>query len=284
MVNTKLCLTYTNNNQTAQRAADNDDYPTAVSLACSSQSIATIGPHNISHIHKLYTKPVLPQQHPQPFTIIPSPCYTLPDNICKTILHATKNKGAGVNADSIDLFTTFVKCPILNLKPDLQFSFDLIYQNKLPHPIKRYFTNVYLICLHKDPTDSTKRCPLGIPTTICRLIASHVARSLRVKFSSHLLPYNYAVGVPNGSDFIFKAMQLSIKCFIDQPQQTHKLPLQAAIFFDFTNQVNSVSCEELVNVIATSFPELLPLTTLFYVRTPVLFTINGTMDCDAHTS
>jgi hypothetical protein len=35
--------TYTNNNQTTQHAADNDDYRTAVLLACSFQSIANIG-------------------------------------------------------------------------------------------------------------------------------------------------------------------------------------------------------------------------------------------------
>jgi hypothetical protein len=42
------------------------------------------------------------------------------------------------------------------------------------------------------------------------------------------------------------------------------LPTRAAIFFDLTNQFNSVSREEFKNVIATSFPELLPLVTLFY--------------------
>ncbi len=125
-----------------------------------------------------------------------------------------KNKSAGVNADSIDLFTTLVKCPLPIVNPGLQFIFDLMYQNKFPHPIKRYFTNVYLFCLHKDPTDSTKLCPLGIPTTIRWLIARNVARSLRIKFSTHLLPYNYAVGVPNGSDFVIKAMQLSIELLL----------------------------------------------------------------------
>ena len=59
-------------------------------------------------------------------------------------------------------------------------------------------------------------------------------------------------------------MQLSIERCIDRPQQTQQLPTCAAIFFDLTNQFNSVSHEEFFNVISTSFPELLPLTTLFY--------------------
>jgi hypothetical protein len=142
--------------------------------------------------------------------------------------------------------------------------FDLIYKNKLPENIKHYFTDVYLFCLHKDPLDPTKLRPLGIPNAIRRLIASHVARKLRQKFANHLLPYNYAVDVPDGSDFVVKAMQLSIEKYIDIPQQTNCLPTRAAIFFDLTNQFNSVAREEFKNVITTSFPELLPLVTLFY--------------------
>ena len=84
------------------------------------------------------------------------------------------------------------------------------------------------------------------------------------KFASHLLPYNYAVGIPNGSDFGVKAMQLSIEKFIQTPQQTNTLPSRAAVFFDLTNQFNNVSREEFFNVIETSFPKILPLTTLFY--------------------
>jgi len=63
---------------------------------------------------------------------------------------------------------------------------------------------------------------------------------------------------------LVKAMQLSIEKFIDYPQRTNKLPTLAAIFFKLTNQFNSVSCEEFFNVIETSFPELPPLTKLFY--------------------
>jgi hypothetical protein len=86
------------------------------------------------------------------------------------------------------------------------------------------------------------------------------------KFADHLLPYNYAVGVPDGSDFVVKAMQLAIEKYIDNPQQSGRLPTCAAIFFDLTNQFN-VSLEEFKNVIAISFLELLPLVTLFNNQT-----------------
>jgi hypothetical protein len=56
--------------------------------------------------------------------------------------------------------------------------FDLIYENKLPENIKLYFIDVHIFCLHKDPLDPTKLRPIGIPTAIQRLIASHVAGTL----------------------------------------------------------------------------------------------------------
>jgi hypothetical protein len=66
--------------------------------------------------------------------------------------------------------------------------------------------------------------PLDIPTAIRSIIASHVAHTLRAKFANHLLPYNYAVGVLDESDFVVKAMQLAIKKYIDNPQQSGRLP------------------------------------------------------------
>ena len=60
--------TYTGHNRSAQQAADNDEYRTAVSRACASQSIATIGPTNITHVKKLYTPTVPTLGYPHPST------------------------------------------------------------------------------------------------------------------------------------------------------------------------------------------------------------------------
>jgi len=60
--------TYTGQNRSAQQAADNDEYRTAVSRACASQSIATIGPTNITHVKKLYTPTVPTLGYPHPST------------------------------------------------------------------------------------------------------------------------------------------------------------------------------------------------------------------------
>ena len=67
-------------------------------------------------------------------------------------------------------------------------------------------------------------------------------------------------------DFIIKSMQLSIKKFINQPQQHKQTPSQAAFFVDLINMFNSVSRTELFDIIATDFPELTPFTSLLYTE------------------
>jgi hypothetical protein len=95
-------------------------------------------------------------------------------------------------------------------------------------------------------------------------MASHIAITMKDKFGLHLLPYNYAVGVNGGMDFIIKSMQLSIERHIITPQNNLQLPTRAALFMDLTNMFNQVSREELFDIIQTSFPELIPLTNLIY--------------------
>ena len=249
-------------NQTAQRAADSDQFRTAVARATTSTSVASIDNTNINIVNKLYTQPVPTQNHPRPPP--PTQIYALPGDICTTILHASRHKGAGINADSIDLFIDLVQANFNSTSTNLNFIFNQIYKNNLPPPIKRYFTDVYLFCLHKDPLDKSKLRPLGIPTAIRRLIASHVAHTFREKFARHMLPFNYAVGTPNGTNFIINTMQLEVEKYITLPQSRNTLPSRAGVFFDLTNQFNSVSREAFFKVIADSFPEILPLTTLFY--------------------
>jgi hypothetical protein len=164
-------------NCSAQQAADNDEYRTAVFRACALQSIATIGPTNLTHVKKLYTPTVPSLGYPHPSSFPNHQTYSLPGNICDTIQHAACNKGVGVNANSIDLFSLLLNCSIPTVTDDLQFVFELIYKNSLPDNIKHYFTDVYLFCLHKNPLDPTKLRPFGIPTAIQR-IASLVACTL----------------------------------------------------------------------------------------------------------
>ena len=141
---------------------------------------------------------------------------------------------------------------------------DLIYRGRVPPDARQYLRDTYLFCLHKDPGDPSKLRPLGIPLALRRLVASHVAISFRHRFARHLLPYNFAVGVGGGMDFIVKAMQLAINRYIKVPQAAGVTPTRAALFVDFKNMFNLVSRKALFAIVSQRYPELLPLLTLLY--------------------
>ena len=105
---------------------------------------------------------------------------------------------------------------------------------------------------------------IGIPTAIRHLIASHVTHTFHEKFARHMLPFNFTIGTPNGTHLIINTMQLQVEKYISFPQLTGIPPSPAAVFFDLTNQFNSVSREAFFKVIADSFPEIPPLATLIY--------------------
>ena len=141
----------------------------AVTRACTTATIAKINDTNIDIVHKLYPPPVTNPGHP-PCTP-PSQPFCLPGDICQTIRHITQNKATGLNADSTDSFIDLVFANTPQVNDDLQYIFNQIYINNIPQPIKHFFSDVYLFCLHKDPTDASKLRPLGIPTAMRRIIA-----------------------------------------------------------------------------------------------------------------
>jgi hypothetical protein len=79
-----------------------------------------------------------------------------------------------------------------------------------------------------------------------------------------MLPFNYAIGTPNGTNLIINTMQPQVEKYISLPQLTGCIPTRAAVFFDLTNQFNSISRKAFFNVVAKSFPKMLSLITLFY--------------------
>ena len=190
----------------------------------------------------------------------------LPGDICQTIRHTTPtpHKATGVNADSTDTFIDLVYANIPRVNDDLQYIFNQIYINNIPPLIKHFFSDVYLFCLHKDPTDASKLRPLGIPTAMRRIIARHVAQHYKAKFAEFLLPFNFAVGIPQGSATVINAIQLGIEKYISNNEQQGLPPTRAAVFFDLSNMFNNISRVEFLDIISASFPELIPLIQLFY--------------------
>ena len=73
-----------------------------------------------------------------------------------------------------------------------------------------------------------------------------------------LLPFNFAIGVDQGMDFIIKSTQLSIERYIEKPQLRGEAPTRAAVYLDLKNMFNSVSREQILHIIQSSYPELVP--------------------------
>ena len=87
-----------------------------------------------------------------------------------------------------------------------------------------YLTDMYLFCLHKDEIDLSKLRPIRVPTALQRIITNHIAQAYRRKFAFDLLPFNYAIRIDSGMDFVVKASQLSVKKYITSKQKQGEAP------------------------------------------------------------
>jgi hypothetical protein len=263
-------------NKAAQAAADCDNFRTAYARATTVTPVATVSPTTLNdHVKPLYP-PSLPPLHPHQApptrsTTNPasptSPFFTLRGNIIHTIRQAPRGKANGFVMDSMDIFVTLAKSQSDEVHSQLTSFFTRIYNGEVHDLIVPYLTSTYLFCLHKDLDDPTKLQPIGVPTAIRRILASHVAKTFRNTFARHLLPYNYAIGVPNGMDFVVKATQLQVDRFITQPQLRGDSPSRCLVSLDLKNMFNEISREKIFEIITAHFPELLPLTSMLYNET-----------------
>lgn len=249
-------------NRPAQAAADSDNWRTANARFTNKLGGAPIGDGNFHTVDGLYLQGTPSTSTPRPRQ--PLHLHHMPGRICDTIRRRAKNKAAGVNADSLDVFTSLVKKNISEVNADIEAIFDLVFTGAIPRSFQRYFTDTYLFCLYKDPDDLTKLRPLGIPSALRRLIGSHIAGYYQKRFAMTLLPHNFAVGVQGGADFIIKAMQLSVEKYIINPQARGTTPTRAAVLFDLSNMFNEVSRSELLHLINDYYPELIPIAQLLY--------------------
>ena len=193
-------------NRVTQLDADADNYHSAVARVCSDAKIASIEPCNIESVRDMYIQQVL-------FLGFPSPPKTaaqrhrLPGDICKTIRSGAKHGTSGENCDSIDMSIDLASMNHPDINNDTRDLFDIIYNNIITSSIQVYFTDTYLFYLYNDPDYLTKLRPLDIPFSARRIIAMHVAKGISVRFSQHLLPHNFAIGVNGGMNSIIKIMQ-----------------------------------------------------------------------------
>ncbi|KAL7545463.1 hypothetical protein ACHAWF_008810 [Thalassiosira exigua] len=149
-------------------------------------------------------------------------------DICDPIRRNPRATASGVNCNTLHAFVDLVKLEDEALNDNIRQLFDLTYKGQVPQGVRRFFFDGYLFCLYKDPHDKTKLQSLGVPSTIRQLIASHVCRHGKARFALDLLPYNFAIGVPGGMNFLTKAMQLTVEQeYIQGPQDRGECPSRA---------------------------------------------------------
>ena len=63
-----------------------------------------------------------------------------------------------------------------------------------------------------------------MPTALWCIVTNHIAQSYRRKFALDLLPFNYAIGIDSGIDFVVKTSQLSVEKYITNKQKEGEAP------------------------------------------------------------
>ena len=195
----------------------------------------------------------------------------MPGDIIKTIVSLPRGKANGLFMDSQDIFIRLAKQNNASNNKAIRHLFQHIFNGNVHPCMEPYFNNTYLFCLHKDENDPDKIRPIGIPTALRRIITSHTARMYRRKFARHLMPFNFAIGIENGMDFVVKASQLAIEKYITLPQLHGLAPSRCFVSLDLTNMFNSVSREKLFQIIRRKYPELLPLVNMLYKNDGTVF-------------
>ena len=176
-----------NDNQAAQEPVDNDNFRSAIARVCSNDTIADIGAHNIQMVCGLYHQSVESLGHPTPPPTAQQH-HHLPGDICASIKAGAKNRGSSANDNSIVAFVDLVSFNITKVNSDIRQNFNLVYNNTVPMETQCYFRDRYLLFLYKDPEDMTKLRPIGIPSAMRQIIASHVSAYTRQRFARRIRP------------------------------------------------------------------------------------------------
>ncbi|KAL7552565.1 hypothetical protein ACHAWF_015801 [Thalassiosira exigua] len=182
-------------NRAAQAAEDSNNFGAAKMRFCQASPVGTIDDGNVGTVEVLHPPP-LPPLGLEPRERPHSQKYHFPRDICKMILSAPQTTLAGVRADTINAFVNLVEWEGVEVQPLLQTLCDLIYRGIIPAEVKKvFFSDTYLLCLYKDPWNPSKLRPIGVPTALRRIVASHIVQYGRDRFVRDLLPHRFAIGV-----------------------------------------------------------------------------------------
>jgi hypothetical protein len=260
--------------RSAQLAADLDNFKSANARITKHAPVALINNSNIHVLENLHppslnrgcNKPRVSTRNGGTRRSI----QITPKTIVSTLSHLHRGKATGVHCDSLDIYIKTARRIDLSNPTGLQQAthlasfFEHIVNGHVPEQFKHFIRQTYLVALEKDPDDKTKLRPLGVPSAIRRISAILILKQFNAAFAQHILPFNFAIGIGGGCDFIIKTLQLAVDKYIVSNESANRLPTRALVSLDIRNMFNAISRERLREVIATKFPSLEPFADLIY--------------------
>ena len=132
-------------------------------------------------------------------------------------------------------------------------------QGKIPDYLNYFFFGAQLLALKKPNGDIR---PIAVGNTYRRLIAKTVLFPLSSSIRDYLLPNQFGVGVPHGSETITH----SARSFIQ-----HMLGPSVILKLDVRNAFNSIRRDAFFPIVEQQFPILLPFVLQSYAKTTGLF-------------
>lgn len=207
-----------------------------------------------------------------------------PKGIASSLRRAKQAKATGpwadcTNAHKVLGLTHDSKNKELPYLDVLTHLIEYVLAGQIPQCLRQSFSSMYFLALYKDPKDETKLCPLGIGTALRQIIAAHLCSVYQHRSAAHLLPYNWAIGVMGGTDFVINAMQVQVDQFVN-PQDAaaydasnaelfldpRRLLTRALVALNIKNMFNSVSQKRCREVLVARFLGLIPFFELLYSK------------------
>jgi hypothetical protein len=268
-------------NKRAQQCADQDNLHTTFARISSITPTATLTPHYLNILKKLYPPPIQFQppvgntnphntRNKQASDITPPEISQT--SIIKTLRRLKRGTAPGPFATSTDLLKDYA---LHTTTHDTQTTYPyldafsklvhLIAQNKVPTTVKPYISAQYVVALHKDANNLDKLRPIGIGTSLRRITAACLMTQYGTTIAETLLPHGQlGIAISGGLDFICHSTQAQLETFMPNPGNSSR----ALISLDIENMFNAISRSACRHQLLqnTKLQPLLPFFDLLYAN------------------
>ena len=270
--------------QSAQIAANNDQYKSAISRLTQDTPVAINTPEIVNILEGLYpSKHSIPNKHDSKKnrTLTHQKKEININKFINIISKTPKARAAGPFGDVSDVLRAMVAFTTDKNSPNpyaqtVHTLLNKIIENDIPQPIRKLYNSSFVFGLHKDKNNPLKLRPIAVGGGLRRIMTSCIVKHNVEAFAEYLTPYNYAIGIKGGASFIHHTISLEVGKYIKRNTTTvhHNPPTRCAISLDISNMFNEISREEAMNIVNTHFPHLTNVTSLLLNDPTVCYYLN----------